>query len=337
MRFFRKFIVLLAFIIAGTTIILPRFYVMSFPRNPGPELDRYARTDSIKYIEDNHPQLILLGDSTLIDGVDENLLAGKAGKSVYSMGKLGSASAMWYLLLKNNITQASYKPEYVVVVFRNSILTAPGYRVQGNYLTRLDEYARRNEPLFIQNSFVKLMNPIEIVAEKYFPLYVFRSRMREAADKEIRYIGTGLIGCNQKCTDNALKKTFAAEDFEPNALVDALNAADELFYTSYQMDFDARVKDSYLPEMIRLAHENGIKIIFVRIKMQKFPGMPDMTQYLQSMSAYFEKNHVLYLDFGDEPRLTSDYFQDTAHLNEKGKELFTQLLADSLKKIFVEK
>jgi hypothetical protein len=337
MIFFRKFVLLFTITIALTFVILPRHYAVTFPREPGPELDRYARTDSIRYMEENHPQIILLGDSTLALGVDEDLLAQSTGKSVYNMAKLGSASSMWYLILKNNIVESSYKPEYVVVVFRNSILTAPGFRAQGNYFTRLDEYARKNEPLFIQNSYVKLMSPIEVVAEKYFPLYVFRSRIRETVDKKIRYLGAGLLGCDQVCTDDALRHTFAAEDFEPEALVDALNAADKLIYTNYQLDFEARVNDSYLPEMIRLAHENGIEIVFVRIKVQQFNYMQDPTSYLRSLFSYLDDNDVPYLDFGDDPRLTSDFFQDTSHLNKKGRVLFTQILADGLEEIFSEK
>lgn len=336
MRFFLKFSLLLAIVIGATSVILPRRYAVTFPRNPGPELDSYARKDGVMYIEENHPQIVLLGDSTLMLGVDEDLLEARTGTSVYNMGQLGSASAMWYLLLKNNIVESSYKPQYVVVVFRNSILTAPDFRVQGNYFTRLDEYARKNEPFFIQTSYVKLMNPLEIAAESYFPLYVVRSRLRESAEAKLRYLGTGLVGCDQTCTDNALEKTFAAEDFEPQALEDALNSADTLLYTDYHMDFHARLNDSYLPELIRLARENNIKIIFVRIKVEVNSDSPALSGYLRSLSAYFKENNVDYFDFGDDPRLAHDLFQDPVHLNEKGKLLFTQLLADELKMIFAQ-
>ncbi len=337
MRFFHKFSLILAVIITATSIILPHRYEMAFPRDPGPELDRYARTDSAAYIDESHPQIVLLGDSTLLLGVDEKGLAEQTGKSVYGMGKLGAASAMWYLLLKNNVVEASYKPEYVVVIFRNSILTAPGFRVQGNYLNRLDEYARKNEPLLIQKSFVKLMNPLEITAEKYFPLYVLRNRIRESAEKKIRYLGAALVGCDQACTDDALEHTFAVADFEPQALVDALNSADDYFYTNDQLDFDARVNDSYLPEMIRLAHENGIKIVFVHIKVEDDPDLPALDTYLNSLYSYLEDNNAYLLDFSHDGRLTHDLFLDSIHLNPKGQVVFTQMVADGLNSLFAEK
>jgi hypothetical protein len=101
-----------------------------------------------------------------------------------------------------------------------------------------------------------------------------------------------------------------------------------------QLDFNARLGDSYLPELVRLAQENNIKIIFVRIKVESDPDSPALNDYLQDLSEYLEGKASYYLDFGDDPRLTHDLFQDSVHLNEKGKILFTELLANELIEIF---
>lgn len=338
MRLFLKFSLILTIIIILTSVILPRTYETEFPRDPGPALDKQLRTNHLEYIEENQPQIVLLGDSTLVLGVDSDALAQQTGKSVYSIGIPGSASALWYLMLKNNIAEAAYKPEYVLVVFRNTILTAPGYRVHGSYFKLVDEYAARNEPVFIEKSFVNLMNPLEIASEKYLPLYVLRSDLRNGMDASIRYFVPPLFGCDENCTDFALGEIFSGADLEPKALVDALGAAESLLYTDEQLDFDALVNESYLPDMIRIAHENDIKLVFARIRVQsEFEGSPEHENYLNSLSQYLKEQNVFLLDYGSDPRITDDLLRDPLHLNEEGKLVFTHLLADGLQKLFTEK
>src|SRR5688572_1533320 len=225
MRFFFKFglVLIMTFIIAS--IFFPLVYETDFPRNPGPMLDRQIRSNHKEYIEENQTEIVLVGDSTLVLGIDANQVAKQTNKSVYNIGIPGSASALWYLLLKNNIAESAYKPEYVLIIFRDSILTAPGYRVHGSYFELLDEYARPNEPVLIEKSFINLMNPVEILAEKYFPLYALRSNIRKEIDANIRYFAPPWFSCNNACTDYALGELFEGANVEPGALVDAVGAA----------------------------------------------------------------------------------------------------------------
>ena len=344
MRFFLaqppvgKFILLLSIIMVVASIILPRRYNLEFPRKPGPALDAKVRRNYIDVLVEQEPEIVLIGDSTLVLGVDADSLAQQTGRSVYSIGIPGSASALWYLILKNSIAESSYKPKYLLVVFRDTILTAPGYRVHGSYFDLVDEYARRNEPLLIQNSFVNLMNPLEIAAEKYFPLYVSRTDIRNSIDSQIRYSLPALFGCDRDCTDYSMGDIFSGAELEPKALVDAVAAAESYLYTSDQMDFSIQLSRSYLPEMIRIAKENNIQIVFVRIKVEstgpRIANSPAMLNYLDSLTDYLANENVPLLDFGSDPRLTHDLFRDSIHLNEQGQMVFTKMVADELREIF---
>jgi hypothetical protein len=337
MRFLLKFGLILSIIMVATSIILPQSYGMEFPRAPGPELDKQMRRNYIDVLVEQKPEIVLIGDSTLVNGVDANLLAEQTGKSVYSIGIPGSASALWYLVLKNNIADSPYKPKYFLVVFRDTMLTAPGYRVHGSYFKLADEYAARREPEFIQLSFVNLMNPLEIMAERYFPLYVARSNLRDNIDSQIRYFAPQLAGCDRDCVDYAMGDMFSGADLEPKVLVDAVAAAESYLYTRDQLDFDKQVKRSYLPEMIRIAKENNIQLVFVRIKVEsadsRITSSTGFKGYINSLTAYLANEKAPLIDFSSEPRLTPDLFRDSIHLNEQGQMVFTQLLADELKKI----
>lgn len=338
MRFFLKFSLLLFIIMVAASVILPRRYGMEFPREPGPALDTKVRKNYRDVLVEQEPEIVLMGDSTLVLGVDADLLAQQTGKSVYSIGIPGSASALWYLILKNNIAESTYKPKVLLVVFRDTMLTAPGYRVHGSYFDLVDEYARRNEPLFIQKSFVNLMNPLEITAEKYFPLYVSRTNIRNNIDAHIRYFSPALFGCDRDCTDYSMGDIFSGADLEPNALVDAVAAAESYLYTADQMDFSFQVGRSYLPEMIQIARENNIQIVFVRIKIEsagaRIANSSAMLNYLASLKNYLADENVPLMDFGSDPRLTHDLFRDSIHLNEEGQMVFTKMVADELKIIF---
>jgi hypothetical protein len=338
MRFILKFGLFLTIILVITSILLPPSYGLTFPRNPGPVTDQQVRTNHLQYLEEHQPQIVLMGDSTLALGLDPKALSEQTGKSVYNIAIPGSASALWYLILKNNIAESSHKPEYVLIIFRDSILTTPGYRVHGSYFELVDEYARRNEPLFIQNSFVNLMNPLEIAAEKYLPLYVTRTHVRNQIDSGIRYLLPPFFGCDENCVDFSLGEIFAGADLEPKALVDAVGAAESYLYTPERLNFASQVDKSYLPEMIRIAQESSIKLVFVRIKVETADSSkdPTLSGYLEALKTYIHEQGAYLLDYGDDPRLTHDLFRDVVHLNEEGKALFTQMVAEGMQNLFGE-
>jgi hypothetical protein len=226
-----------------------------------------------------------------------------------------------------------------LVVFRDSILTAPGYRVQGSYFEVIDEYAQRNEPILIEKSFTNLMNPLELAADKYLPLYVIRTQLRRNMDARIRYLIPPVLGCDRNCVDISLGELFLAANLEPGALVNAVGAAESYLYTPDQLDFEAQVDRSYLPDMISLAKENDIDLVFVRIKVETTSGEDSakLDAYFEGLRSYLESQDISLLDYGEDPRLTHEYFQDVIHLNEEGKTLFTQMVAEGLNELINQK
>lgn len=331
MRRLLKFLLVLTIILLAASFVLPRKYGISFPREPGPILDQYFRVNHRKHLEAAKPEIVLMGDSTLLLGMDPELLEEETGKPVYSMAYGGMSSAMWYLIMKNNLVDSTHKPEHLVIVFRTTILTAPGFRVQGYNLKRLDEYARPKDYLFIQNSFVNLMNPFELMAEKYFPLYVFRSDLRNELDAYLRYSAPALIGCDRGCTDGTLYSMQEHRFVNLSFIEGDANASEAHLYTDYQLDFEARVDESYLPEMIEMAKENDIHLVFTRIKVLANVPQYKLDAYNDALSVYLAENNVSYIDLGSDPRFTEDqHFADFLHLNEKGRTLFTELLAEAL-------
>jgi len=335
MRLFLKFGLILTIVIIVSSVLAVDAYDVEFPRHPGPTLDKQLRKNYQEIIDSDQPQIVLMGDSTLVLGVDPSLLSERTGKSVYNVGIPGSASALWYLILKNNIAQTDYKPDYVLIIFRNTMLTAPEYRVQGSYFEQLDEYARQNEPVLIEKSFVNFMNPLEVQAERFFPLYVARTNIRNAIDARIRYLAPPIFGCDRNCTDYGLGDLFSGNDLEPGVLNNAIGAAESNLYKPGSFDFDSQVEKSFLPDMLEIANNNDLKLVFVRIKVESgYEGSPVLENYIDKLRDYVEERNAIMLDFGDDPRITDDAFRDAVHFNKDGKRIFTELVGDALTDIY---
>lgn len=334
---FFRYILILTLMIAVSWVAIPWLFHIEFPRQAGPTFDPQVRKFYINRLNTEKPDIVMLGDSMLRDGVDPGRLSELTSRNISSFDVPGSTSAFWYLVLKNNIIYAKHPPKMVLVMFRDTMLTAPTFRVQGGYFTKLDEFAMEQEPLLLERAFLSQMNPVEIWSERYFPLYSASENIREKIDSLFRYSVSGWLKCNRKCTDDSIRAAFTSATLEPGQLQNAIATAEKFLYSPLQLDFDRQVDKSFLPEIIRITKEHGIQLIFVRFKSQPL-GISSsesisLNKYMADLSDYLDENNVRLLDYGRDPRLTKELFRDQTHLNARGETLFTQMLADGLNDI----
>jgi hypothetical protein len=334
MRLFIRYILSLAILLTVTSVIIPLRYDVSYPKKLGPKFNNEMRTQYRTDIEAKNANLVLVGDSILATSVDPAQLEQLTGESTYSMGIPGSASAGWYLAMKNIIVKSTHKPKYVVIVFRDTILTAPGYRVNGKYFTLVDMLANNDDTLVIQKAFIQQMSPVEQWADRYLPLYGSRLRLRETVDYYIRYSLPNLVGCNQGCNDDANIAVFRDLNLDTNLLTEAIATAESYLYTPDQLNFSAQLDKSFLPDIVELAKENNIQLILVRTKHLDDPSEASesaaLKGYIQALKTYAEQNSIAVLDFSHDERLTKDLYVDSHHLTPAGSTVFTQMLADAL-------
>jgi hypothetical protein len=144
---FYHYLWMLAAALLLSGLILPARYALPYPQTLGPTFDPIVKQDYTKAISAGKPEVVVIGDSFVVFGVDRKLLTQELGAETYVMGLPGSTSAAWYLMLKNVIIEADVTPKYVVLPFRDTILTLPTYRTTGYYFEIVDNFARPNEPL----------------------------------------------------------------------------------------------------------------------------------------------------------------------------------------------
>lgn len=338
MKSFRDYLVISALLMGFLSFYIPVRYQALYPRDIGPQFDERVRTTYIDLLEQQRPEILLFGDSMLEPALDDEIVAAQLEKNTVLISLPGTASTIWYLILKNNIVLAEHKPEYLVVFFRESMLTVPGYRVTGRYFEQIDEFASPDDTLLIERAYINQMSPPEKFMEAYVPLYSSRWNIRQSIDYYIRYtLGRILLKCDPSCMDYSMEVVFGEGNLDVTFLSDAIGAADEYLYSTAALEFDEQVEKSFLPEVIRLCKENGIQLILVRMPIQRFyppeSQPPGLNTYIQGLNGYLDANDVPYFDFDQKKEMPWDAFSDTLHLNENGKAIFTQDLIDALKMV----
>jgi DltD protein len=335
MKSFRTYVITAALLLGLLLIYIPIRYNTPYPKDIGPKFDSHIRMSYIALLDEEQPDVLFLGDSMPGTGVDEKFVAEQLGKKVLMVSLPGTASTIWYLIIKNNIVHASHKPKYLVIFFRESMMTVPGYRVTGRYFALVDEFASPKDTLLIERAYFNQMTPLERFMEAYVPLYGSRWTIRESLDYYIRYsLGGVLLNCKPVCMDQGMEVVFKQNNLDLTFLSDAINAADDYLYTRDALNFQEQIGKSFLPEIMRLCKENNIQLILVRMPILRFYDVgtqpSELDRYIQDMSIYLEENDVPFLDL-DRKDMQVELFSDTLHLNDQGKVVFTRELTKALK------
>jgi len=335
---FRKYLLFLIILAVLSSVWITQKYDLPYPKPLGPIFDAKVKQVHLHGIENAQPDVVLLGDSTLRLGVDADQLSSALGRETYKVAIPGSASAIWYLALKNIILESSHRPATLVLFFRDTLLTRPDDRVTGRYFALVDELAGRHEPLVTQLSYVQQMSPIEKIMDQYFPMYGDKSMLKDKLEYAPRYEpSVRLLNCNQECADAAVNTLFETANLRPESAHQTLINAEIGLYGSGAEDFAHQVDRSYLPEIVRLCQENSIRLILVHTPTQVYPtrnSEPEfIRRYLADLQSWLEARDVTYLDFYHDPRITSDMYLDAVHMNERGRVVFTEALSEALRPI----
>jgi len=339
-RKFTTFIIFIVLLGLVTTYLVPLRFSSRYPKNPGPEFDRRVRTNFTEDIDKRTPEIIFMGDSTLEVSCDCNQLSEVLGKQTYRIASPGSSTALWYLILKNNIILASHKPAYLVLFFRDTILTTPGFRVDGGeYFDIIDEYAAADEPVLLERSYLSKMSLPEKWMARHLPIFADRDQVRASIDYRINHTLPVLSGCGEVCVSNALNTIYSVE-LDENAAFLAQNQIETYLWGADKLLFNRQLPRSFLPEIERITRENDIQLILVEMKnLRKAPTIITAwlhKLYMSDLYAYAEDHGIPIISFADDPRLPEEYFADGIHLKREKMSYFTNLLAEALEPVLEE-
>jgi len=94
-----------------------------------------------------------------------------------------------------------------------------------------------------------------------------------------------------------------------------------------------------LPEIISLAKQNNIKLIFVRVKKRRdvIPNRqsPELIAYIKDLSEYFSKQNIVFIDYTNDRRIKEENYSDGDHQDNRNAPMtFTELVADTLPQFY---
>jgi hypothetical protein len=309
-----------------------------YPLSGHPRFNTGVRLNYLKDMNELQPDLVLLGDSTLRWGIDGTRITEATGLKVEKIGIQGSASALWYLLIKNSIVQADHKPQAVVIFFRDTMLTDPGYRVTGEYFYKIDEYGTDGDENLIKKAFVLPRNWLDRLLLKYLPVYAERFSIQDWINQWMQPVFAEAINnCDYSCTEYAKAEAFAFGRLNPQVYYRDVDTAEAQLYTIDKMLFDRQYKRSFLPDIIRLCKRNGVKLILVGLQTSRYQSARDEPIMLQYYFSRLEKtlkdSGVDYIKWNYDNGITGVDYRDSIHLNESGREKFTQIFISEIEKV----
>ncbi|MGE5250882.1 MAG: hypothetical protein ACM3QS_11795 [Bacteroidota bacterium] len=332
MRLAVRYALTLALLLLGTSVLFPFYCGGPYPHPAGPVFNREVSRLYLHEIERERPQMVLLGDSMLTKGVDLQGFRERAGIPTYKLDIPGSSSALWYLVLKSNIIPADPAPRTVVILFRDTLLTAATFRTTGPYFGLIDKFASPEDTLLRERAYLAALGPLQTALEEYLPLFTYRGEVRESVDAGLRHAAPALVSCDRTCADDAM--TGALGDVDPALFARSILQAEQALYTPAELDFSRQVDRSFLPAMIDLTRERGIQLIFVRAPTNVFPdpaSAPEgLDQYFGQLNRYLAERDVPMLDLSRVEGIGPEQFVDPHHMTVEGKTIFTGVLAAAL-------
>jgi hypothetical protein len=335
MHEFKQYLISLVILIGLVSGYVFYRYANGYPFPIGAQFNPEIRDKYRHLLNEEDPQILVLGDSVAKTNVDKNSMAEGLNKRVSVISEDGAGSALLYLILKNNVTNADSKPDTMIILFRDTVLTSTAFRVHGNFLAMMDEYAGADDDLVLQLAIRDRMNPLEKLAEAYLPPYWGRTNLQTILISRVLYLPTRtVLDCDLECSDEAMNRVFGNQNFDPDQFNRAINVAENFLYADENLDFEHQINRSFLPEIIRLCRENNIKLILVRTKTLRFsravPEPSALKEYMDGLYSYARLNDIPLIDFAHSDSLPPNLFTDINHLNSGGKKVFTEMLIEAI-------
>lgn len=331
------FLTIVCFFILGWAIsfYLPNEYPKLSPINFSPEIRKTVQLE----IDEYKPEVLLLGNSVLEEGIDQALFEQITAKQTMKVSEGGSTSAYWYLMVKNNIITANNPPPYVLLFFLDNLLTRPDFAVMGDYIPIIDEIAGDQEQVLLQKAYPNQINSIEGYLDSHFSIFGERDTVKNNINNPVKYaLPESILNCDESCLDQALDFAFNASNMlMDNNQDDPIDASK----SSEEWDFSGQIDNSFLPDIIQLTRGSGITLVLVREKSSYVDSIADeireSKKYYADLYTYLLSQGVPLLNFAYEPTITKDMFYDSMHFNANGREVFTRLVAEGFLEITKQK
>lgn len=290
----------------------------------------------ISRIEKVRPDLICVGNSYLAAAVSPAELSSLTGLRAHILFRGGAQSACYYLFMKNVIGAASHKPKFALIYFQDNFLTLPTFRIDGtNRTSKIIPFSSPEEPLLEKLAYKKKRGFLLYGLERLWPAFRLRDEVRSNVQRQVEAFFLRFIsGPRSRTPARVLNQVFPDGALNPELFGERQLAEEDLSLQSKDsLEFSKWIDRSFLPPIIQIARENGIKLILVRMKRRsQAMGVKEsepLLAYVKALREYLAKEGVAFIDFSHDPRIRIEHYGGGDHL--RFEDLFTPMLAEAIR------
>ena len=305
----------------------------------GPAPRRQFDEKPLRLMAKEKPGCVLIGDSMLETRIDAKTMSRVSGEPCFVLAQPGSSSATWYLMMKNLVAAQKSPPRTVIILFRNRQLTLPAHRTGGDYRKSMEAYMRDAEPLIdkLAGTGEKPAGSLERLVQKVYPL----ERRRDQAKNKVQAMALDLIASSREYEDihNGAKVLFGPKNLRVGNTVDEQKEGGLESLDADDHEFGARVGGSFLPELLKIAREKQIKLVFFAVKRrppragalaEESPTAPD---YFQALRAYLEKEGARLYDETRDMDVTPEFYGSGDHVAPEMMKRYTEMFWQKVEKL----
>ncbi len=282
-------------------------------------------------LAEHEPDVVILGNSLAYEGIDTGAL-GRAlgGRTVQHLTVFASPPPTWYAVLKNRVLAGGHHPGLVVVVgtpsFFMQTTVDSAMQVEG-----LAQQVGPDEPVIAAKTEGRAVG--RVPDRVRLRTAALRDSLIEAGRLSVLASGGLTYEAARTTAREASAAVFDAEGAVDPALRRRVVPIVEVGRHRQQRTSVA-LPDTYLPDLVDLAHQLGSQIVFVRApqppssqaRAQRHP------EWIRAMVGYFNEVGAGWIDLTD-LGLPESSFKDASHVNKRGRAVFTTALAERLSEL----
>ena len=299
-----------------------------------------SRPAEIARLEQEKAEVVVVGDSMVPCRIDPAELTRLTGRRCSLLSFNGSASASWYLLLKNVVGEVEPRPRWAVVFFRDAHFHYPTFRTTGQRQALLDSLRVGTEPELdhvLTGAAARSNRVLDVTADVVDKAWQIDG-YGDKALRNVRNLALDLtsLGSEEPYREAVLDYIFSIQhlrgDLARGTAGDAGGEDDPGGKVPAWTDDPAA---SFLPYMADAAERAGCRLCLYRVKRRPHAaGREDpqpLQAYLAGLREWAVRRGVAYADETADPQLTLDLYADGDHTKESARPQWTARAADHLR------
>ena len=271
-------------------------------------------------------EVVVVGNSMAGYGFDETLFSQISGESTINVWRKGTASAWFYLAIKNLVLTEN-KPRSLIIIFRDNTLTRPNLRTWGRFKHDIDALVDRDASLLDELAYLNHKNT-QYYLSNYLPLFKDRSLWADTVKFSIEgFVSQHLLGIEVGQLISSLNQLFTV-----NGIL-YREAGNQSYYSSTRLQpenlrFAENLESSFLPHIVALCKQHQVELTIIRIQRlvdeEKLRDTGLLENYIGELGEYAENEGFRFIDSTGKDWLQRKHYTPNDHLNAAGKQQFTR-------------